>query len=32
MAILNEQLATLEQAPILDQTWDRAACLGNQLS
>ncbi|THI84940.1 MAG: PIN domain nuclease [Nitrospira sp. CG24A] len=32
MAILNEQLAALEQAPILDQTWDRAARLGHQLA
>ena len=31
-AILNEQLAALEQAPVLDQTWERAARLGNQLA
>ena len=32
MAIINEQLAALEQATILDQTWDRAARLGHQLA
>jgi len=31
-AIINEQLAALEQAPLLDQTWDRAARLGHQLA
>jgi predicted nucleic acid-binding protein len=31
-AILNEQLAALEQAPILDQTWEQAARLGHQLA
>jgi predicted nucleic acid-binding protein len=31
-AILNEQLAALEQAPILDQTWERTARLGHQLA
>jgi predicted nucleic acid-binding protein len=31
-AILNEQLAALEQVPILDQTWERAARLGHQLA
>lgn len=31
-AILNEQLAALEQAPIVDQTWERAARLGHQLA
>lgn len=30
--ILNEQLAALEQAPITDQTWERAAYLGHQLA
>lgn len=32
MAILNEQLAALEQASLLDQTWERAARLGHQLA
>jgi predicted nucleic acid-binding protein len=32
IAILNEQLAALEQAPLLDQTWERAARLGHQLA
>lgn len=31
-ATLNEQLAALEQLPILDQTWERAARLGHQLA
>ncbi len=31
-AILNEQLATLEQTSSLDQTWERAARLGHQLA
>lgn len=30
--ILNEQLAALEQATILDRTWERAARLGHQLA
>ena len=30
--ILNEQLTSLEQAPITDQTWERAAHLGHQLA
>ena len=32
MAIINEQLAALEQATILDQTWNRAARFGHQLA
>jgi len=31
-ATLNEQLAALEQAPLSDQTWERAARLGQQLA
>ena len=31
-ATLNEQLAALEQAPVSDQTWERAARLGHQLA
>ena len=31
-AIINEQLAALEQASISDQTWERAARLGHQLA
>ena len=31
-ATLNEQLGALEQAPLLDEVWERAARLGHQLA